>query len=135
MENGDLGKLYQAGETIVRQGEPGQCMYVIQSGQVVVAQEKAQSEVPLAVLNKGDFFGEMALFEREARSATVRALTDSRVLTVDRKTFLRRIQEDPSMAFRIVEGMSRRIRELDQEIARIKSTFEVRDFNPASKRP
>ena len=135
MENGDLGKLYQAGETIVRQGEPGQCMYVIQSGQVVVAQEKAQSEVPLAVLNKGDFFGEMALFEREARSATVRALTDSRVLTVDRKTFLRRIQEDPSIAFRIVEGMSRRIRELDQEIARIKSTFEVRDFNPASKRP
>ena len=135
MENGDLGKLYQSGETIVRQGEPGQCMYVIQSGQVVVVQEKAQSEVPLAVLNKGDFFGEMALFEREARSATVRALTDSRVLTVDRKTFLRRIQEDPSMAFRIVEGMSRRIRELDQEIARIKSTFEVRDFNPASKRP
>ena len=135
MENGDLGKLYQAGETIVRQGEPGQCMYVIQSGQVVVVQEKAQSEVPLAVLNKGDFFGEMALFEREARSATVRALTDSRVLTVDRKTFLRRIQEDPSIAFRIVEGMSRRIRELDQEIARIKSTFEVRDFNPASKRP
>ena len=135
MENGDLGKLYQAGETIVRQGEPGQCMYVIQSGQVVVVQEKGQSEVPLAVLNKGDFFGEMALFEREARSATVRALTDSRVLTVDRKTFLRRIQEDPSIAFRIVEGMSRRIRELDQEIARIKSTFEVRDFNPASKRP
>ncbi|MBI2348852.1 MAG: cyclic nucleotide-binding domain-containing protein [Deltaproteobacteria bacterium] len=135
METGDLGRVYQAGETIVRQGEPGQCMYVIQSGQVVVVQEKAQSEVPLAVLNKGDFFGEMALFEREARSATVRALQDSRVLTVDRKTFLRRIQEDPSIAFRLVEAMSRRIRELDQEISRIKSTFEVRDFNPASKRP
>ncbi|MBI2211344.1 MAG: cyclic nucleotide-binding domain-containing protein [Deltaproteobacteria bacterium] len=135
METGDLGRVYQAGETIVRQGEPGQCMYVIQSGQVVVVQEKAQSEVPLAVLNKGDFFGEMALFEREARSATVRALEDSRVLTVDRKTFLRRIQEDPSIAFRLVEAMSRRIRELDQEISRIKSTFEVRDFNPASKRP
>jgi len=135
METGELGRVYRTGETIVRQGEPGQCMYVIQSGQVVVVQEKGQSEVPLAVLNKGDFFGEMALFEREARSATVRVLKDSRVLTVDKKTFLRRIQEDPSIAFRLVETMSRRIRELDQEIARIKSTFEVRDFNPASKRP
>ena len=135
MENGDLGKLYQAGETIVRQGEPGQCMYVIQSGQVVVAQEKAQSEVPLAVLNKGDFFGEMALFEREARSATVRALTDSRVLTVDKRTFLRRIQEDPSLAFRMVETMSRRIRDLDKEISRIKTAFEVGGLNAGMKRP
>ena len=135
MENGDLGKLYQAGETIVRQGEPGQCMYVIQSGQVVVAQEKAQSEVPLAVLNKGDFFGEMALFEREARSATVRALNDSRVLTVDKRTFLRRIQEDPSLAFRMVETMSRRIRDLDKEISRIKTAFEVGGLNAGMKRP
>src|SRR3990167_9369848 len=103
METGDLCRVYQAGETIVRQGEPGQCMYVIQSGQVVVAQEKAQSEVPLAVLSKGDFFGEMALFEREARSATVRALEASRLLTVDKRTFLRRIQEDPSISFRLVE--------------------------------
>ncbi len=134
METSDLGKVYQAGETIVRQGEPGQCMYVIQSGQVVVVQEKAQNEVPLAVLNKGDFFGEMALFEREARSATVRALTNSRVLTVDRKTFLRRIQEDPSIAFRLVEIMSRRIRELNQEITRVKATFEGHDFGPAAKR-
>jgi len=135
MESGDLGKVYQAGETIVRQGEPGQCMYVIQSGQVVVVQQKGDSEIPLAVLSKGDFFGEMALFEREVRSATVRALNDSRVLTVDKRTFLRRIQEDPSMAFRIVEGMSRRIRELNQEITRVKATFEVSDFNPALKRP
>ena len=135
METGDLGRVYQAGETIVRQGEPGQCMYVIQSGQVVVVQQKGDSEIPLAVLSKGDFFGEMALFEREVRSATVRALNDSRVLTVDKRTFLRRIQEDPSMAFRIVEGMSRRIRELNQEITRVKATFEVSDFNPALKRP
>ena len=135
MENGDLGKLYQSGETIVRQGEPGQCMYVIQSGQVVVVQEKAQSEVPLAVLNKGDFFGEMALFEREARSATVRALNDSRVLSVDKRTFLRRIQEDPSLAFRMVETMSRRIRDLDKEISRIKTAFEVGGLNAGMKRP
>lgn len=134
MESGDLGKLYQSGETIVRQGEPGQCMYVIQSGQVVVVQKNGQSEVPLAVLNKGDFFGEMALFEREARSATVRALNDSRVLTVDKRTFLRRIQEDPSLAFRMVETMSRRIRDLDKEISRIKTTFAAGSLNAGMKR-
>lgn len=133
METADLGKVYQAGQNIVRQGEPGECMYVIQSGQVVVLQQNEGSEVALAVLSKGDFFGEMALFEREVRSATVRALNEARILTVDKRAFLRRIQEDPSMAFRIVETMSRRVRELDHEIARIKAMFEARGVNSPAK--
>lgn len=134
METADLGKIYQAGQTIVRQGEPGECMYVIQSGQVVVLQQNEGSEVALAVLSKGDFFGEMAIFEREVRSATVRALNEAQILTVDKRAFLRRIQEDPSLAFRMVETMSRRIRDLDHEITRVKATFEGRDFGPAAKR-
>jgi CRP-like cAMP-binding protein len=108
-------------------------MYVIQSGQVAVLQQNEGSEVALAVLIKGDFFGEMALFEREVRSATVRALNEARILTIDKRTFLRRIQEDPSMAFRIVETMSRRVRELDHEIARIKAMFEARGLNSPAK--
>jgi CRP/FNR family transcriptional regulator, cyclic AMP receptor protein len=121
METGVLGKLYQDGETIVRQGEPGDCMYVVQSGQVEVFQEKENAEVRLAVLNEGDFFGEMAIFEREVRSATVRAIGDVRVLTVEKKNFLRRIQEDPSLAYHIVQTMSHRIRELNDELVRIKT--------------
>jgi len=121
METGALGKVYRDGEIIVRQGDAGDCMYVIQAGQVEVLQEKNDKEVRLAVLGEGDFFGEMALFEHEVRSATVRALGEVRVLTIDKRTFLRRIHEDPSLAFRIVQKMSGRIRELNTEVVRLKA--------------
>jgi CRP-like cAMP-binding protein len=70
-------------------------------------------------LDEGDFFGEMAIFEREVRSATVRALGKIRVLTVDEKTFLRRIHKDPSLAVRIVQTMSARIRMLVDEVRQL----------------
>ena len=114
-----LGKTYGDGEPIARQGEIGECMYVIQQGQVEVVREQDGAEVQLATLGEGDFFGEMALFDRERRSATVRALGEACVLTVDKRTFLRRIHEDPSLAFRIVKGMSQRIRTLDAQVARL----------------
>ena len=119
MRSSELGRLYRAGETIVRQGEVGDCMYVIQSGSVEIIKEEAGREVCLAELGEGDFFGEMALFEKDVRSATVRALGDVRVLTVDHKILLRKIHEDPSLAFRIIRKLSQRIRGLDAELLRI----------------
>ncbi len=113
MAMGDLGRDYRDRELIVREGEEGNCMYVIQAGQVEVLRQSGEEEVRLAVLGAGDFFGEMAIFEREVRSASVRALGDVRVLTVDKKTFLGRISEDPVLALRIVETLSQRLRRLD----------------------
>lgn len=122
MKTGKLGKVYKEGEVIVRQGEKDDCMYEILEGKVEVLQVKEGKEVRLAVLDKGDFFGEMAIFEKEVRSATVRAMGEVRALTIDKKTLLRRISEDPTLAFRIVERMSHRIRELDNEIVRLKAS-------------
>ena len=116
-----VGRVYQGGEVIVRQGEVGNCMYVIQSGRAEVVEEMDGQAVSLAVLSESDFFGEMALFEDQVRSATVRALGTVRVLTVDKKILLRRIQQDPALAFRILEHMCSRIRKLDCELARIKT--------------
>jgi len=124
MTVGELGKIYQDGETIIRQGEVGDCMYVIQEGQVEVVLEENGRQVPLAIRGEGEFIGEMAIFEREVRMATVRALGKARVLTVDKKNFMRRIHEDPSLAFRLVEAMSRRIRELSNEVALLKGRGE-----------
>jgi CRP/FNR family cyclic AMP-dependent transcriptional regulator len=123
MKGGVLGKVYSDGDIIVRQGEAGNCMYEILEGTVEVLREKNGQEVCLAVLSKGDFFGEMAIFEREARSATVRAMGVVRAMTIDKKTLMRRISQDPSLAFRIVEKMANRIRELDVEIERLKAAF------------
>jgi len=118
MTKTELGRDFHAGETIVRQGEIGECMYIIQSGQAEVVQSQDSSETRLAVLDKGDIFGEMAIFQKESRSATVRAITDLRVLTVDKKIFLQRVHEDPSFVFAILKKMSQRIRNLNIELAR-----------------
>lgn len=125
MQTGALGKRYRDGEIIVRQGQVGDCMYVVQNGQVEVLQEEDGKEVPLAVLGKGDFFGEMALFDHEVRSATVRAHGEALVLTVEKKTFLRRIHEDPSLALHIMLRMTTRMRELSGEVVKLKAALRA----------
>lgn len=121
----ELGNVYRAGEPIIRQGEVGECMYVIQSGKVEVVQERNGKEVRLAEINEGDFFGEMSLFDKFQRSSTVRAVEETRVITIDKKIFLRKIHEDSSLAFRIMQKMSYRIRVLDEELTTMKiSLFE-----------
>ena len=120
MDSGELGRVYRNGEMIVRQGEVGNCMYVIQSGKAEVLRELDGNNVRLAVLEENGFFGEMAIFDHEVRSATVRALGELRVLTVDKRTFLRRIQEDPALTFRIVEHICSRLRKVDVELAQLK---------------
>jgi len=119
MGQGALGKIYLDGDPIVRQGEIGDCMYVVQAGQVDVVLGTEDEEQHLAVLGPGDFFGEMAVFERELRSATVRARGEARVLKVDKKTLLRRITEDPLLAVKFLETLSHRIRDLNARCARL----------------
>ena len=120
MPTGELGKLYHDSEVIIRQGDIGDCMYVIQNAQVEVLLEQNGQQIRLAVKGEGEIIGEMAIFDREVRSATVRAIGQARVLTVDKKNFLRRVHSDPSLALRIVETMSQRIRVLNTEVARLK---------------
>jgi CRP/FNR family transcriptional regulator len=123
MASGELGKIYKDGEEIICEGEDGNCMFVIQEGEVeVLIAGDEEKEIRLGVRGEGEFFGEMAIFDRDVRSATVRALGEARVLTVDKKNFMRRVHEDPSLAFRLVETMSHRIRELGEEVARLQKT-------------
>jgi CRP-like cAMP-binding protein len=119
VETGALGKLYEDGEIIIRQGEIGDCMYVIQEGEVEILLEEGENQVHVATRKEGEFFGEMALFDRDVRSATVRAKGGARILTVDKGNLLTRIHKDPSMAFRVLETMSNRIRELLDEVNRL----------------
>ena len=123
MVSGALGKIYCDGEEIIRQGNPGESMYVVQSGRVEVVLNGDGGDVRhLAFLEAGDFFGEMSVFEREVRSATVRAAGEARVLKIDKKTLLRRIREDPLLAVNLLKTMSHRIRSLNAEIAQHRET-------------
>jgi CRP-like cAMP-binding protein len=122
-KNSAMGNVYQDGEVIIRQGDVGDCMYVIQEGQVEVVAEQGGQNVLLAVLEAGQPIGEMAIFERQPRSATVRALGQARVLTVDKRNFLRHMHKDPSLACHMVQTMSHRVRELSAEVARLQYQY------------
>jgi NADH dehydrogenase len=79
---------FGAGEVIIRQGEPGSRFYVISDGEVeVVRQAEDGSEEALACLRRGDFFGEIALLHGVVRTATIRATTPTRVLSIARDEF------------------------------------------------
>ena len=125
MATGALGKVYHDGDVIIRQGDVDDCMYVIQEGKVEIVLEHEGQERQLNVLDVGDFFGEMALFDKDVRSATVRALGETKVLTVDKKSLMRRFLEDPSLAFRLVETMSKRIRELQDKVSEQEKELEA----------
>jgi CRP-like cAMP-binding protein len=123
MVRGALGKIYKDGEVIIHQGSTGDSMYVIQGGRVEVVQHSDSGEEQhLAFLERGDFFGEMAVFEKETRSATVRASGEARVLRIDKKTLLTRIRDDPLLAINLLKTMSHRVRELNTEVAHHQNT-------------
>ncbi len=118
-----LGKTFQPGEDIVRQGDVGDCMYVIQQGESEVLKEVDGKQVRVDTMKAGDLFGEIAIVEHTTRSSTVRAITEVHVMTIDRKTFLRRVQEDPSLAINVLKVMAHRVRVLDQELAMLKQSL------------
>ena len=113
-----LGKDYKAGEVVVKQGDAGNCMFVVQTGEVEAIAESDGRELRLRAMGPNEFFGEMALFEKEVRSCTIRATQPSRILTIDKKNFLGGVHEDPSLSFRIMRMMSHRIRDLTDRLAK-----------------
>ncbi|HSR44251.1 MAG TPA: cyclic nucleotide-binding domain-containing protein [Acidimicrobiia bacterium] len=114
---GELGKVFGDGEVIVQQGDVGEQMFVVQSGKVEVVLESNGLQRRVSVLESRDFFGEMALFDKELRSATVRALGEARVLTIDKRTLLKRISEDPLLAYNLLRAMSSRVRDLNDQVS------------------
>lgn len=78
---------YRAGDTIVRQGDTGDRMYIVKSGKVVALNEGDAKEVPLAVLTRRDYFGEIALLEDVPRTASCRCIEDVEVYSLPREDF------------------------------------------------
>ncbi|WP_298886025.1 cyclic nucleotide-binding domain-containing protein [uncultured Bradyrhizobium sp.] len=69
---------FEAGATIVAEGEPGRSMFIVQSGRLAVSKRASSgSVIPISVLERGDFFGEMTLIEMQNRSATVVAESET----------------------------------------------------------
>jgi flavin-dependent dehydrogenase len=116
MVTGQLGRKYKPGEVVFRQGEVGDCMYVVHTGEVELILRRGEREFCLATLGQGEFFGEGALFREEPRVVTARSVGDSMILTLERESILRRMHEDPSLALKLLERMFERIRRLEEAL-------------------
>jgi CRP-like cAMP-binding protein len=124
MDIGALGKECADGDIIVKQGDSGNNMFIVQKGHVDVIVDGPEGEIVLSELGRGDVFGEMALFTRHCRSATVRSKGNSLVLTIDKRGFFKCIHEDTSLAFRILKNMAERVQKLDEEVVCLRGLLE-----------
>ena len=100
---------YPKGHLLFAECENGDTMYIIQAGQVKITKIVDNKEVILAVLNKGDIFGEMAIVEDKPRAATAEVCENCTLLVVNDKNFSTLIKEQPEMVVRIASLMSERI--------------------------
>ncbi len=105
------------GETVVKEGEIGDELYVVVEGQVsVVKNHRTPHEVALASLRETDYFGEMAVLDQEPRSATVVADADSRLLSLSAERLHDIILQKPEIAFQIFKVLSQRLRKTDKKL-------------------
>jgi CRP-like cAMP-binding protein len=109
-----FGLVYERGTIVFHQGDPGDTMYVVQSGAVEVSRLQGDRDVVLAVLERGDFFGEMALLDDHPRSATVTAIRRTRLLPLTRTSLLERVRQDPGVALHLLKALSHRIEQTDR---------------------
>lgn len=105
-------KTLKAGDALFKKGDPADQMYVVKTGQFQIGDGNAVLET----VGPGGMFGEMALIEREPRSATVKALTDGEVIAVDQKQFLRMVQVTPYFAIRVMVVLSARLRAMNKRV-------------------
>ncbi len=108
LAEGARWELYLPGERVVRQGDPGEVLYVIVSGKADVRLEQGELATTVTTLESGKFFGEMSLLTGEPRSATVVAATELSVIAVGKQALLQVVQEDRRLIERIGEVVARR---------------------------
>jgi signal transduction histidine kinase len=114
----DLEQLYgmattvsiPAGELVLREGDPGDSLFVVLDGQLEVTKRQGRQDVLLAVYKPGQFFGEMALLEQAPRSASVRTLRESRLLVISQAAFQTLLSCSASAPLKILHIVTSRLR-------------------------
>src|SRR5262252_2757853 len=107
---------YRAGTVLFEEGQPGDYMYVVQSGEVEIRRQVGETERVLAVLSVGEFFGEMAILNGRPRSATAVVRLDARLLVIEGKTFEAMLRARPEIALRIIKALATRLESANQHV-------------------
>ncbi len=115
---------YEPQEFIFKQGDPGDLMYLVQAGEVEVLQDLGGHENQVAVLERGDFFGEMAVLDEAPRTHSVRALSDAKLIKIDRTGFQSMLVRNAEIAVRMIRKLSLRLLSAEDMLVRAWSGAE-----------
>ena len=108
---------YPRGSIVLYQSDEGQVIYLILKGRVkVVLTNEEGKETILDILQPGNHFGEMAVFDHLPRSATIVTMEESEFLIISQEVLTDQILKNPSIALKLLAEMSRRLREADEQI-------------------
>lgn len=124
---------FAAGEYIFHEGDLGTEMFIIQDGEVHICKTLKGETHVLSKLEKGDFFGEMAILESVPRSADAIAHSDVKVLAISGSRFDEMLRRNPEIAVRIIRKYSKRLREANDLLEKIagREIDPEHAFNPA----
>jgi CRP-like cAMP-binding protein len=111
-----FGKKIPANTTLFQEGDRGEEMFIIQTGKVKISKRIRGVEKTLATLEKGEFFGEMAILNDKPRSASAETLEDCDMLVIDRKTFDALIRGNVEIAVRFIKRLADRLRETNDQM-------------------
>ena len=104
------------GSRVVEEGLPGDYMYVIREGRAKVTKASSDGrEKIMNLLDRGSFFGDMALLSGEVRSASVETLEESRLLALSRRDFVGLLKSSPDLALAVIEELTNRLRETNEQ--------------------
>jgi CRP/FNR family cyclic AMP-dependent transcriptional regulator len=111
-----FGKRIPAGAVLFREGDVGEEMFILQSGKVKISKKIRGVEKTLATLEKGEFFGEMAILNDKPRSASAEVVEDADMLVIDRKTFEMLLRSNVEIAIRFIKRLADRLRETNEQM-------------------
>lgn len=108
---------FYAGQSIFKDGEDADCLYVIVSGQVQIEKEfREQRRKVLAILEAGDFFGEMAVITNAKRCANATVSQEAVILKLGKDAFIEKMKMNALLSFEILQQVCRRLQVADTEI-------------------
>ncbi len=110
-------KAYPKNSYIIRKGEVGTSIFLMRSGKVnVILEKETGNKVHLSTLERGNFFGEMSMFDVRPRSATVVAEEDTTIIEIRREDFLQEIAKSSEISLKVLAEMTSRFRHTDETV-------------------
>jgi len=108
-----FGREFAAGDILFREGDPGDQMFVIQSGAIRITKTIAGEERVIAVLGPGEFLGELAILNSKPRSATATIIETARCLVIEAKTLETMVARNAEIAMRLIKKLAKRLDSAD----------------------